>query len=455
MRQLRPKSPLGSILHWEGILIDPIGVILAVIVAEIIADTTLQLGTSHLIFGIAKGLFVGTAGGLVGGYLVAIILKRRILPDHLLMSLTFGTLLTVFTISNHFAAESGLISVTLMGFIIGNKTGTLSKPISEFFSHIQVVLISLLFIILSARIDPKFMMSFDASSFLFIGILILVIRPLSVVFSTFGSNLNFKERIFLGTVAPRGIVAASLSSVLSVALLEKQIPHAELILPYTFLAIVSTVTFSGLLSPIICSMLGLRQKNPQGVLIVGAHIFGRELAKSISKHEFRVVLIDSNPQNVRAVRRIGLESYMGNALSEALHDQLDFDGIGKMVALTPNDEANTLAVIEFSHFFGKKETYQLLPTSDSPREDPIKAHGRILFSRALSFSDIDRLWDEGYRISEQIIDLENKEITIEEIEENTIVLGIIRPDVAFVLRSADIKSKIKDGDILITFTKDA
>ncbi|HKK46455.1 MAG TPA: cation:proton antiporter [Balneolaceae bacterium] len=399
MRQVRPTGQVGSVLKWEGIVIDPIGAMLAVLVFEVIFTNSLGEATSLALSNIFKTIFFGTLIGLAGAGLIYILLKRYMLPDFLQNPVNLMIVILVFGLSNMFQHESGLLATTIMGIALANQKSARIQHIVEFKENLRVLLLSALFILLAGRIELSELVShLNWSVFAFIGILIFVARPLSVYLSTIGSKLSNKEKLFLSWMAPRGVVAASISALFAIELVQSGYSEAEQIVPIIFIIIISTVAIYGLSAPAVARYLGVAKPVPRGFLILGAHHWGREIAKFLQDHGFKVLLADSNWSNINKARQKGLDTYYGNLLAEYAIDEIDLDGIGKLLAITPNDEVNSLTVIRFTEVFGRSEVFQLPALANGrqqEREVPDNLSGRILFDKTLNFDVFSQRIDEG------------------------------------------------------------
>ena len=377
LRQIRPKGRAGTILKWEGILIDPVGAVLAVLVFEIIALGGGVSVPGFVLLGVVRTLVVGIVLGLLGAAVLVVLMRRHLIPDYLQSGVTLMLVVGFFTLGDLLAAEGGLLTVTLMGIVLANQTYVSVHHIIEFKENLQVLLIGVLFILLAGRVEIESLIAVGWPALAFTALLIVVARPLAVLLSTWRTPLTRAERIFLMWMAPRGIVAASVASVFAFELAELGVPEAELLSPLIFLVIVGTVIFYGLTSGPVARRLGLAERQPQGALIVGAHPFARQLAGALQGLGLRAVLVDSNYHHVAASRMAGLEAYHGNALAEDTLDGLDLAGVGRVLALTGNDEVNALAMIQFRELFGGAEVYRLTPDGD--RRPIGLQQGRILF----------------------------------------------------------------------------
>lgn len=402
LRHVKPKGQINSILKWEGILNDPIGAMLAVLVFEgvWVAGPGKALGV--VVWGLTKTLVLGSLLGLAGAAVVVIFMHRNWVPDFLHNSFTLMLVVCTFTISNVLQHESGLFTVTLMGIALANQKWVPVKHIIEFKENLRVLLIATLFIILAARLDMENLASLGVTSLIFLGVVMFVARPMAVIASSFGSGLSWQERVFLSWLAPRGIVAAAVSALFALRLEAREYPQAEQLVPVTFLIIIGTIAIQGWSALHIARWLGLAQENPQGSLIIGAHRWSISLAQALQKAGFKVILVDTNWNNITAARLQGLPTFYGNILSENIVDDLDLDGIGRLLAVTPNDEVNSLAALHFADIFGAQNVYQLatVPASSTTRRSSISSRlrGQILFDKDITHSDISGRMEQGATI---------------------------------------------------------
>ena len=406
LRHIRPSKNVAAVIKWEGIVVDPIGALLAVLVFEAL----FLIGNGHhgdhesgyavVLFILGKTLLVGVGLAVGAGLIMLQFLKRYWVPDYLHNFIFLAITVVVFTASNLLQHESGLVTVTVLGILIANQKSFPVNQVLEFKESLRDLLISTLFIVLSARIEASQIEALGWGGLAFVALLILVIRPLSVWASCLGSSLKWNEQTFIAALAPRGIVAAAVSTVFALKLetsVGEEIPNGtDKLVPMTFLVIVGTVAVYGLLAPLLARRIGLSTPNPQGILFAGASEWVRNLAKVLQESGFRVQLVDTNYQNVAIARQAGIPSVCASVLSEFVEEEVDFSGIGRMLAVTPNDDLNRLAALEYGHHFGKANVYQLDPT-DGGRRDTSSPHveGRFLFAAELSFKDIQNRTRNG------------------------------------------------------------
>jgi NhaP-type Na+/H+ or K+/H+ antiporter len=396
LRHVQPTRQIGSTLKWEGILIDPIGALLALLVFEAILARDLANVPQLAVVGFAKTVVIGVGLSWISAGVLVALFKRHWVPDYLQNPVALMGVITMFTLSHWLQPESGLLTVTLMGIVLANQKKVAIRHIIEFKENLRVLLLSVLFILLAAQLKVEDILRLDyKKSAIFLAALFLVVRPVSVWVSTLRSGLSWQERLFLAWMAPRGIVAAAVASIFALRLAEEGHADAETMVPLTFLVIISTVTVYGLTCGPLARRLKLSKPNPQGVLIVGAHLLARRIGAALQKEGYQVLLVDMNRKNLSAARMEGLPTYYGSILSEHVGEEIDLGGIGRLLALTPNREVNSLAVLHFIEFFGRSEVYQLNSDEEGAQDRGIvspELQGRILFDSGATYSVLmDRL----------------------------------------------------------------
>lgn len=450
LRQIRPKGRAGAILKWEGILIDPVGAVLAVLVFESIRLGEVGNVPVFILLGVLRSLAIGLFFGFLGAGTLIALLRRYLVPDHLQNSVTLLLMFMMFALSDLLAPEGGLLAVTVMGVVMANQPWVPIRHIVEFKENLQILLVGLLFILLAGRINISDLLLIGWGAVIFVVILIVIARPLSVLLSTWGSPLNRSERLFLMWMAPRGIVAASVASVFAFQLSAAGLEGAELLVPIVFLVIVITVIFYGLTAGPVARRLGLAEHEPQGVLFVGASLFSRELAEQLEKHGIRALLLDSNYRSVAESRLAGLQAHHGNALLEDTLEGVDLGGIGRMVAMTSNDEVNTLAVLRYPEIFGRSEVYQLPSAGGESYKTPSHLRGRILFGTQTTYDFLEEQIAGGASVKGTPL---TNSFTYEEyLAENqgAIPLGLIMQGNRLTLFTADIQPHPRPGQTILS-----
>ena len=366
LRNTPLTASLSSVLRWESIVIDPIGAIAAVLALEWVFLTRSDSIISYsAMFILATGA-VGITLGLLGGLFIMTMFKWKWVPDYLQSLFTLAVVVSLFVVSNELLLESGLVSVTVMGLFLANQSKVAVAHVLEFKENLTALLISILFIMLAARV-PLYVMGTYVNwrSALFVAGVIFVARPVSVAVSTWGSLLRWQERLFLALTAPRGIVAASIGSLFSLKLVNNGIAQAEQLAIYTFLIILITVIASGLFSGYLARLLGVMRPNFYGILIAGANDLSCAIAQVLIAKKIDVLLVDTNHHAILAARSIKIPCAKANILDERVLEYTEARRIGQFLSLTSNDDLNLLAVDYYRSIFGKANVYRLYPLDEA------------------------------------------------------------------------------------------
>jgi len=390
LRQVGLGGRVKTILKWEGMVNDPLGAVLAVVVFEAIRGGEIDDFSTIALASFVRTILLALVGGGAMASILVFCLRKYWIPDHLQAPLALGMALLLHGLCDVFQPESGLAAVTLMGLFLAHAKDISLRHIRGFKEDLSVLLISTLFIVLSARLDSKVLTQVEGSWLLFTALVILVVRPLAVLISTVKTGLSWREKIYLCAIGPRGIVAAAISSVFALELGSSDYQGAEDLMSITFLVIAGSVVFSGLIATPLARYLDLAQPGKGTLLIVGAHDRVRYFANALVEGGVPVLLVDSNASNVYQAREEGLDAIQGDVLSTEVDRHLDFSEIGAMLAVLPNDEVNSLAVIKFRREVGEANVYRVL----SKRGDHPDA-GRPF--GGLTRQELNRSWEEGYR----------------------------------------------------------
>lgn len=343
LRRARVKERLHHILHWEGVLIDPIGVFVALACFEAFIHEEGSLFGHTAQFGLRFA--VGIAFGVAFGFLIAELLRREWIPSELENLFVLTSALVAFFLSDTIAHESGLLTVTIAGLVVGQRAGKRLKSIKKFKLEITELAIGVLFIILAARLTLTDFQHLGVEGAILIGIVMLVIRPLNVLLSARNSALTGRERAFLSFMAPRGIVAASMASLFTLVLSGNPATAGEawFLEVFTYAVIFSTVILQGLPAGLMARFLKVSRSERSTWLLVSARLFARRLAKALQNAGARVVVVDVNAENIRRAKKDGLTAYQKDILDPALFDEPELAGIGAMISMTGNSSLDELA----------------------------------------------------------------------------------------------------------------
>ena len=456
LRHIRPTGTVGPILRWEGIVIDPIGALLTVLVFKVILAGDAGEATAAVVVGVLKTVVVGGGLGVAAAGLLVLLLKRYWIADYLQSAVSLMLVVGVFALSNAVQHEAGLLAVTVMGFVLANQKLVDVEHIVEFKENLRVLLISTPFIVLAARLDLRELQRLAAGGLLFAGGLILIARPLGVWLATRRSSMPMQQRVFMAWMAPRGIVAAAVSSVLAMRLEAQGYEEARILVPITFMTIIVTVALYGLSSPLLARWLRVAESNPQGVLLAGGHAWAREIAALLQEQGYRVLIVDTNRENIAAARMAGLPTYLGSILAEHTLDELELGGIGRLWAITPNDWVNVLTVHRFERVFGRASCYQIPSVREPQGKGTHKyLHGRWLFNEDATYATMARCQADGFKVKATRLSQEfNFDAFRNRYGDSAITMFIVDENRRLNVIAADDDPHPRDGDTLISFVRE-
>ncbi|MFM1879629.1 MAG: hypothetical protein RLZZ241_2495 [Bacteroidota bacterium] len=360
LRNIPLKKDVSAVLKWEGILIDPIGALVSVLVFEFISVGEGQAYTRQALVDFGKIILFGFTFGFTFAHGLAAATKRNLIPHYLLNVVSLSAALSVFVISDVFAHESGLLAVVVMGLVLGNINLPNLKELLYFKESLSLLLISILFILLAANVNLEDMWRlYTWKTGVLFAIIVFIIRPLGVLLSTQGSGLKTKEKLFISWVGPRGIVAAGIASLFGARLVAKGEPGAEFITPLVFTVVLGTVLLNATTARPFAKIIGVFLKTSDGILMVGASKVSRLIAQYLLRNNRHVVLLDNNPLNIEKAKNQGLEAFTANIYSDNIADNLELTDVGYLLAMTANPEINQFVIEKFQEQFGENGSFRI------------------------------------------------------------------------------------------------
>ena len=406
LRNIPLKRDVSAVLKWEGILIDPIGALVAVLVFEFISVGEGAAFTKTAFIEFGKIIFFGTTLGFAFAHALTYAIKKQLIPHYLLNVFALAIVMANFVLADYLAHEAGLLAVVVMGMVMGNIGLPNLKEILHFKESLSVLLISILFILLSANINIEDLQAiYHWKTVLLFGVVILIVRPIGVFLSTYKSSLKINEKLFISWVGPRGIVAAGIASLFGLKLVDNGVEGAELITPLVFMIVLGTVLLNATTARFVAKLLKVCLEKSNGILIVGAGEFSRTIASYLNKNNRHVVLVDSNSNNIKEAKKLGLEAINENVFSDELENNIELNDIGYLMALTANTDINSHCIKKFKEQFGEYGSFRLITPEERTQPNNIPKEG--LFSHSddfLKMSGIARKYPEIHEI-----DIQSKE----------------------------------------------
>jgi CPA1 family monovalent cation:H+ antiporter len=391
IRSIRPTAALSNVLRWEGILVDPLGAILAVLVFNFIVVTQTAASSDQLLVMLGLIIIAGVGLGVAVGHAFGLVLKKHWLPDYLRDYAALALVLLVFGVAESIASESGLLAVTVMGVWQANMKDLDLDDILDFKESLTLVLVAGLFIVLAARIDIGALASLGAGAVAVLLVLQFVAGPIRAMICSIGSDLRWQERLFLGWIFPRGIVAAAVSALFALKLENLNYPGAEKLVPMVFTIIIGTVVLQSLSGRAVANWLKIANPEATGVLIVGANPVALFYAKALSEAGHRVMVTSMSWDGISKARMAGLPVFYGSAISSYAERHLDLIGLGNLLALSYRPGLNELACVKMRYEFGRDSVYTVKQHSESAHEKHQisgQAAGRVLFDGEKSMDDL-------------------------------------------------------------------
>ena len=405
LRGARIASRPATLLKWEGIVNDPLGALLALFVLSVVQlpFEHSEVGTKYAVVEQAI-LFIGTAvaAGVLGavlGYVLHRALDRGWIAEHIKSPVIFASVLAVFATTGlfgRFGAESGLLAVTVMGMVLTNVSNAHVEDVRRFKEQFSTILVSVLFILLSARLDLLDLKNLIGMPLVLIALIVFVVRPAVGFAATIGSNLPVRERLLLAWIAPRGVVAAAVAGAFAPTL-ALSYDDAALLEPIVFGVIITTVLLHGLSLGPLARRLGLAHEEGNGILVVGASQWTVALCQHLAKAGATVILADTRYRKVSRARQEGLEVHYGEVLAEEAAMELPMESVSWVLASADDDAYNALVCLRFGPELGREQVLQLSPSVDTGTKE-VTAHmmGRNPWGDRATYRKLSsRFWGGG------------------------------------------------------------
>lgn len=405
LRNIPLKKDVSTVLKWEGILIDPIGALVAVLVFEFISVGGDGAFTKTALMEFGKILLFGTSFGFTFAHALMYAVNKKLVPHYLLNVVSLSAVLLVFVESEIFAHESGLLAVVVMGMVLGNGNLKNLKELLYFKESLSILLISILFILLSANINIEdLQLLYNWKTAVLFALIVFVIRPLGVFLSTHNSNLKLNEKLFISWVGPRGIVAAGIASLFGSKLIKQGVAGAEYITPLVFMIVLGTVLLNATTARLFAKMVGVFLKSSNAILFLGASNPARLIAKYLTDAGKRVVLIDSNKSFIETAKKEGLEAFSTNIYDDDLTDNIELNDVGYLIAMTGSDAVNDFAITSLSNAFGEHGAYRLATSKEIRTNN--SEYKEQFFSPKDDYINLSEAFRDNPKIYEVVIDSE-------------------------------------------------
>lgn len=340
LKQVQVDRQVAALLEGEGVLIDPVGAILAVVVLDVILNGNAD--PLKVISGLLLRLGIGAAIGAAGGWLLGTVLKQaRFLSEELKNLVVLAGVWGLFGLAQSIRSEAGLMTVVVAGLVVRAADIPDERLLRRFKGQLTILAVSILFVLLAADLSIASLFALGQGALLTVAVLMFVVRPLNVGLCTLNSGMSWRQKLFVCWVAPRGIVSASVASLFAILLTQRGISGGEAIKALVFLTILSTVFVQGLSARWIAQSLGITSNQASGAVIVGCNPLGRLIAQLFQQQGESVVMIDTDPTACQiAEQDDDLKVFTSSALDMKVLEQAGLEKMGTFLAMTSNAEVN-------------------------------------------------------------------------------------------------------------------
>lgn len=457
LRQARLNKDSASLLKWEGIVNDPVGVLLAVLTFQYF--TLAGSGWTQALMGVGAAIGVAALLGGLGGWLTGWLYRRGAVPAYLKAPLLMVLVLAVYWASNLVQHEAGLLTVTVMGLVIGNMKLVEREPLRQFKENLTIVLLSVLFIVIPSQLKVSQLELLNWRVAAFVLAVLLLVRPLTIALATLGAPMRGKDKLLLAWIAPRGIVAAATAGIFGPALVAAGYQDAEALLPIVFLIIIVTVLAHGVTLGPLARKMSLAAEEENGLLIVGASPWTLALAQTLKNLEVDVVVADGSYQRLKPIRMGGIKVYYGEILSEHAEHELEDEHLSFLLCATDNYYYNALVCKAQGSDFGHHRTFQLAPHQESGQEQKrltLQQRGYFAFEPPTDYYTLQQRLNDGWTVQttrlRKDFDLDRLKNLLGELGNDWLLLGSVSPQGELQVYSNEQPFKSAAGWTLLYFS---
>lgn len=456
LRHVKLNKKINQYLKWEGIINDPLGVLIVTLIFQYITYSGADSLIEFTIYALVKALAFAIVISILGGYLIKELFEKTQFPDILKVPSILSVILLIFIISKGVELGSGLLAVTMLGMYFANQDLLVMNDLRRFKESISVFSVSLIFIMLAADINLEILQDLNAGHYIFIALVVLFIRLISIFLATSFSSIPWKDRLLVGWFGPRGIVAASVAGIMGLRMSNAGFEEAKLILPIVFLVVCFTVLLHSITLEPLAKLLDLGVKDGKGLMIVGSSPWSTDLALELMKLEVPVLVTDSRYEKLKYPRQQGVATYHGQAVVDIEEGPLDLTNYSYLLAASDNDAYNALVCNVLTEDFGTNNIFQL-PLNDATDLEEISPSvgGQIIRDDSLVFDNILTRYFYGWKFKATPI---TKEYSYEQFknsfsQKSAVHLITVKPDKSLSFVVDPSQAKVEAGDIVLSFVK--
>jgi NhaP-type Na+/H+ or K+/H+ antiporter len=442
---IRPTREVRSLLKWEGVLVDPIGALLGVIVFHGVRE---GWEPGAMLLSLAAGALVGAVGAVL-----LLVLLRELhanAPRHAVLA-TLMVVVAAVVAADLLRDDSGFVAAVLMGIVLGNQRRVDVSLTIEFEETLVQLLVGVLFVLIAASVSPDDVRAVLPETLVLVAVMVLLLRPLAVALAAWWSALTLAERGFVAWMAPRGIVAGATASAFGLQLAQEGVAGAADVLPIVFVVVFATVVLYGLTGPVVARILGLAGAERGLVLVVGGHSWAREIAAALKRAGIGVRMWVGPAAERAAAQAAGIDADRGRMMVDAVDREAELEEVTDVLLLTRSDDFNAMTAAELRTELGHGHVFRVAPHPDEPNLLPPSLEGGILGGESLSFSELSRRFDAGA----QLVTRSAGDGTLERGSESEVALFAVTSDGHLNVATNEQPPAAKPGDTVIVLASDA
>lgn len=403
LRHNKLKPRVAAFLRWEAIVNDPVGAILAAVVLQV-ATRSAHEGPGTLLTEVLPDMlassFEALVAGIVPAYLVNYLFRRDMMPETLKTPLLLSITLIIFSLCNLSMEGAGLIAATVFGMALTNLHVPGMAELRRVKEGLVVLIVSILFILLTADLQREVLAQISLAVLALTLVVLFVVRPLAIFFSTLGTDLSWRERSFVGWIAPRGIVAAAVAGESGYHMVSAGFPSAALVAPAVFAVIATTMILHGFSMRPLARRLGLTLSDQPALALVGASAWTIDLAAQLHREGVPVLLVDSRSGALMPATRSGIPVLRAELLSVFGEEALEERPADYLLALTADAIYNGMVCAHLAPHMGRQRVYQVSPgiaRLDLYHGLSRDARGKLLGEPSWNYTLFDTLYGRDWR----------------------------------------------------------
>lgn len=461
LRSAKLQPRVAAFLRWEAIVNDPLGAILAAVVLQLMmlhVDVHADVFFTHTLPDLLGAIAVSLSAGILPAYLIRYLFTRDLMPEILKTPMLISMALVIFSLCNLEMGGAGLMAVTIFGMALANLQIPGVTELRRMKESLVVLVVSVLFIMLTADLHRDVLARLSIPIFALTVVVLFVVRPLGIFLSTLGTSMPWKEKLFVGWIAPRGIVAAAVAGEAGISLKEAGYQSADLIMPAVFAVIAVTMILHGFSLGPIARLLKLTLSNDPAIAILGASPWSINFASCLRRARVPVLLVDNRSSALMPATRQDIPVLRAELLSQHGQESFEERPADYLIATTGDGIYNGMVCGHLAPTMGRQRVYQISPgvaRLDFYHGLSRDARGKVLGEPAWNYTLFDTLFEQGWRFV--AVEATEESAPTFGTDENRLDILVVRRDGNILIRSAEDNDKAvpQPGDYMVSMVPPA